>query len=184
MQITDNKSGPSGLATLNSWSLIATPTSGPAQTFRSSVNVLATTVADANGNYVAVLSSDLINGTIALQAQAADVAGNLGPLSTPFSLTITTVLGDYDDDGKADLAVFSGNTRQWSVFKSTTNGPITLPVTGSPGDIPLQGDLNGDGKTDQITYNRTSFHLDDPHLGRVPNSPVRQGRRYSRARRL
>jgi hypothetical protein len=156
LQITDSKPGPGGPSLLLSWALIATPaTPGASQTFALPVTVLASTFADASGNFSTQLSSDLNNGTIGLQSQSADVAGNLGPLSAPFALTITTVNDDFDGDGKADLPVFRSSNAGWFVLESTAGG-VAPPATGTPGDLPLQGDFNGDGKTDQVTYNFAS----------------------------
>jgi hypothetical protein len=56
---------------------------------------------------------------------------------------------DFDDDGKADLAVWRGSTGDWRVIDSST-GAMTTTGWGLPGmgDVPVPGDYDGDGKTD------------------------------------
>jgi hypothetical protein len=46
------------------------------------------------------------------------------------------VLGDYDDDGKAELAVFRPSTAQWIILGSSA--PITFGST-NLSNIPLEG---------------------------------------------
>jgi hypothetical protein len=67
------------------------------------------------------------------------------------------VSGDYDGDGKSDLALWvaspSSNTAYWDLHTAagaaiTGNGFSW----GLPGDIPVPGDYNGDGKTDLATW--------------------------------
>ena len=124
---------------------------GVVQIIDSVGNVLnPTTTADSSGHYSTQLAINLNNGVISLRARATDVAGNVGPTSAPFNLTIITVAGDYDGDGKADLAVFRPTTAQWFILRSTFGGEL-VPL-GAPGDVPLQGDFDGDGKTDLAVF--------------------------------
>ena len=72
--------------------------------------------------------------------------------------TDTVVPGDYDGDGKTDIAVarfFIGGAVNWYVRRSTTPSmPFTLYSTFGLGDtdFPVQGDYDGDGKTDVAVW--------------------------------
>ena len=44
--------------------------------------------------------------------------------------------GDYDGDGRTDLAVFRASTGLWQILQSSTNIPLTL-TWGTSTDIPM-----------------------------------------------
>ncbi|WP_422931842.1 Ig-like domain-containing protein [Singulisphaera sp. PoT] len=113
--------------------------------------VLATTTADASGNYKFQLPFNLTNGAISLIAQARDVAGNVGPDSSTLTIQVVTVATDYNNDGKSDLALFERTNplATWSIQGVTPTGG-TLYGSGTK-SIPVEGDFIGNGK-DQLAY--------------------------------
>jgi hypothetical protein len=58
------------------------------------------------------------------------------------------VYGDYDGDGKQDIAVFRIGTGVWYILESSTNTGRAVPNFGAVGDFPAVGDYDKDGKTD------------------------------------
>jgi hypothetical protein len=61
--------------------------------------------------------------------------------------------GDYDGDGRMDIAVHRPSTGEWFVLKSSTNfGSWGVYQWGNPGDIPVRGDYDGDGRMDIAVY--------------------------------
>ena len=63
------------------------------------------------------------------------------------------VVGDYDDDGKSDVAVFRPSDNTWYILNS--GGGTNIRVYGVADDIPVAGDFIGDSRTD-ITIFRPS----------------------------
>jgi endonuclease/exonuclease/phosphatase family metal-dependent hydrolase len=61
------------------------------------------------------------------------------------------VQGDYDGDGKTDIAVFRPSTGTWYIVNSSTGMGFTY-TWGGAGDIPVPGDYDGDGKTDIAVF--------------------------------
>ena len=59
--------------------------------------------------------------------------------------------GDYDGDGKIDIAVFRPSTGTWYILKS---GGSTLASYqwGLAGDTPVPGDYDGDGISDPAVW--------------------------------
>ena len=62
-----------------------------------------------------------------------------------------TVQADYTGDGKADIAFFRPQTREWFVLRSEDFSFYSAPF-GAAGDIPTPGDYDGDGQTDFAVY--------------------------------
>jgi hypothetical protein len=101
-------------------------------------------VADDNGTRI----TDGNSGTVAAFPYIG--ARNASPTAVPGAQPRVTV-GDYDGDGRADLAVFRPSTAESFVFGSTDGFPGAVPF-GAPGDVPVPGDYDADGRTDLAVF--------------------------------
>ena len=91
---------------------------------------------------------------------------------------IPTVVGDYDNDGKADPAVYrDGSPSLWFYLGSAT-GTVTTVAWGTGGDVPAPGDWNGDGKNDFGIYRSSGTG----QLGRPGHHGGRSGGHIGTAR--
>ena len=69
------------------------------------------------------------------------------------SLGDTVGAGDYDGDGKTDVAVWRSSTGIYYVLKSSDGGTISFPFGGSSfADVPVPADYDGDRKTDYTIW--------------------------------
>ncbi len=70
----------------------------------------------------------------------------------------TPVMGDYDGDHRADLAVWRRTTGEWRILRTTALflGAPDLYVLGQPGDIPAPADYDGDGVFDLAVFRPAS----------------------------
>ena len=122
---------------------------GVVEILNASGLVLAFAKADASGNFIAQYPTGLRNFSTTLLARSNDAAGNQGPTSPPFTLTVGSVLGDFDGDGKADVSVYRPGGGYFLLNSTTGFGTVNF---GGPTDIPLRGDFDGDGRADYAVY--------------------------------
>ena len=152
----------------------------------------ATTTADANGNFSIQLPFVLTNGQISLYVESTDLAGNLSAPSNTLTVTIVSVVSDYNGDSYSDPALYSRNTTtnqgSWLVQATTPAGGGTPPAIwfssgttfGPANVIPFQGDFDGDGKADLAYYepSNATWYMDDSMQGLssfvlgTPNSSI------------
>lgn len=124
---------------------------------------------DQNGNYTAPASATTVTVTatsnqdstkygtasIAVGTTATNWSGGPAP-SIP--ITGQCFTGDFNGDGKTDVACYTSSAGVWNVALSTGSGWQLESWSGGPGpalpvtDQCVTGDFNGDGKTDLACY--------------------------------
>jgi len=80
------------------------------------------------------------------------------PLSTARSPNDVPMAGDYDGDGKADLAVRPFLSSWWHFATSSTHYHVVIIFWGAGSDIAVPGDYDGDGRVDIAVYRPSSGH--------------------------
>jgi hypothetical protein len=66
-------------------------------------------------------------------------------------MTTASLSGDFDGDGKADIAFWVPGTGTWNITYSS-DGSQHSQQWGQDGDVPVPGDYDGDGKADLAVW--------------------------------
>ena len=62
------------------------------------------------------------------------------------------VPGDYNGDGRKDIATWNPRKRLWTVMEWGSGKTLIKERFGEKWDIPVPGDYDGDGKAELATY--------------------------------
>ncbi|PIF29864.1 gliding motility-associated-like protein [Flavobacterium sp. 9] len=114
-------------------------------------------ITDSNASSISILRNISTSGNISTGSFAAKVDFPVG--NTPEGICI----GDFDNDGKIDLAVTNYNSNTVSIIRNTSSGigniafaaSVNLTTDTNPNSI-VAHDFDGDGKSDIITGNFNS----------------------------
>jgi len=94
-------------------------------------------------------TSNCINSLVPLSAGVPGVPYGVG---WGGDLNDVPVTGDYDGDGKTDIAVYRTTTGGWYIIPTGGGTPYGLSWGGDSSDKPIPGDYDGDGITDIAVY--------------------------------
>src|SRR5215472_5126182 len=105
---------------------------------------------------ILVFAAIVVSLGLPANSEATDFAAPVSyPVGTRPSIIIT---GDFNGDGKPDLAVANAGSNDISVLLNNGGGTFKAAVNSPAGASPLgmvAGDLNGDGKLDIVVINST-----------------------------
>ena len=117
----------------------------------------ATNVLDVNGDRRAdfIVSRSGSNGANTVFFSRPD--GSIGNVNFGLNTDIFTP-GDYDGDGRADIAVWRPSNGTFYVLQSSNNATISFQF-GTNGDEPVARDYDGDGRTDFAVVRRAGNQM-------------------------
>ncbi len=112
-----------------------------------------TDVALTGGVATTQMSAPMTAPASTTTAEAVSAQSSTATTSGAAARADGVTVGDYDGDGRADLAGYRSSTSEWEVLPSGT-GYEKAVVTpwGGASDLRVPGDYDGDGKTDLAFY--------------------------------
>lgn len=132
----------------------------PAGSTSATFSVSSGSVATATAVTITASSATEVSSVLTVNP-AATVRWSGGP-DPSIPITAQCFTGDFNGDGKTDLACYTSTAGVWSVALSTGSGWQLESWSGGPGpalpvtDQCVTGDFNGDGKTDLACYTGNS----------------------------
>jgi FG-GAP-like repeat/IPT/TIG domain len=123
----------------------AVPAAGIATAGTASVTVVNPAPGGGRSNVAFFAIATNTGDLVSFRSASSQVTGDPGPGPTPLAV------GDFNGDGRLDLAVANENRNTVSIFLGDGTGDFTLGASPATGRDPVSvavGDLNGDGKLD------------------------------------
>ena len=132
--------------TLGSYEVSVTVSDGEQTTTRNFIWAIVKMTSSAAGDREADSSATAARSSAS--ERDADAPGALSPAED-----YTDVAGDFDGDGRADLATYRRSSSEWRIWTSGSNfSKPTVMTWGEAGDRPVPADYNGDRVTDFGVY--------------------------------
>ncbi len=128
--------------------------------------LVSTTASSSNGSYQLQPPTALVNGVDPVEVRETDVAGNVSPVSSTFTLTVRADAGDDFGNSETDISIFRPTDAYFFVQMPLTSA-LFLRQFGGQGDVPINGDFFGNGHNDIAVYrpSTSTFYYFDPVTG-------------------
>jgi len=116
---------------------------------------------DADGNGITdLITFNATSGTWTVSCSRSCAFSPSSSWLTGFGNTSSTpLLGDWNGDGRTDIAIYNGGSWQFATSTGTSFQTGTVASASFGGGTPLTGDFNGDGFIDAGTYNDGAWQI-------------------------